>query len=103
MNGDYILALLIIFFIMLGVLIPIIQESFNLDKDENNINTVAEGLTGKGDDSVSAFDIIISIVSMFFWSFGAIVWWVDLLLLVPLRIIALVLLAVRINQATPFT
>ena len=86
---------IIIFFILLGGFLPYVNEglnaravSFNTDDIENTISADIQSTT-----SINAFNIILSIFSMFFWTFGSLPFWLDLLIFTPLRIILIVTLA----------
>jgi hypothetical protein len=77
------------FFIALGVLVPLVQDSFNetvYDTGADDLNDdlrEAENVSG----FTSFFSIMWSVFSMFLWTFGAIPVYIDLLILVPLRVL----------------
>ena len=114
-NDSSILAGLIIFFIAMGVLMPFIHdafsntvtitnielletESFNAGEQANNSQADCYWLFLPGrptlicpeavaDETVNAINIITSILKMFIWTFGQVPFFIDLLLLEPLRIL----------------
>jgi len=46
-----------------------------------------------GQDNVSLKSVIWSVVKMFFWTFGSIPTWLDLIVFLPLRIILALIIA----------
>ena len=105
-NDTSIIAGLILFFIGMGVLLPYINQAYSdtatsFDPDiydgidsELTLPESCANSTGFFDDvacqaqqGTSVIGILISILSIFFWTFGAIPLFLDLLLFVPLRII----------------
>lgn len=70
--------LIISIFIFLGVITPYINAEFGSDTqiDASDFeDTISQG-------DVSATDVALSIFSMFFWTFGALPWYIDMVLLV---------------------
>lgn len=91
-----IMSSILIIFIILAVTLPLILLDFNetssasdyasLNAEVSNAKTINSpsvwNLTG-----IPVIDVIFSIIAMATWTFGGINVWVDLLLLMPLRII----------------
>ena len=93
MSDMDILATIVIFFITLGTVMPFIHASFNeAGTDLNSEGVEFEAGQDLPFSNVSILGVILSIFTMFFWTFGNIPLLLDLLLFVPLRIIFVVLL-----------
>lgn len=89
-----ILLTILIIFVLLGALLPFLHEAFGQDQTNVNAGGVAFA-TGQNIDEASGvtiLDVIFSIVTIFFWTFGNIPLLMDLILFVPLRIIFIVIL-----------
>lgn len=115
-NDVSIISGIIIFFIASGIILPFVNDSFGGNPSGNDV----KGLLGanfygtqenntdctfvftgvsyipvcyeqQAKDSVNAFDVLISIGKMFFWTFGDLPVFIDLLIYLPLRIILLFL------------
>lgn len=81
-------------FIAIGTLLPTIASDLGTSYAANSSMSNITGAMGSDFSDTSAWTIFKSVTSMFFWTFGAIWWPLDLLLLLPLRIV-LVLILVR--------
>jgi hypothetical protein len=71
------------FFILVGASMPFINAEFGTNVTEHDLDTL-ESNVGADIDSVTtvrAIDLIISVIKMFFWTFGDLWWWVDAFLL----------------------
>lgn len=68
-------------FILLGSLLPFIRADMGLAPATPDLVSFMGGLSENlGDEAVvKGWDIAVSIISMFFWSFGALPFWVELL------------------------
>ncbi|NIV12566.1 MAG: hypothetical protein GWN62_15185 [Aliifodinibius sp.] len=74
-------------FVLLGVTLPFINQEFG--ENPNNINT--EGIDEIiADDGVNALDVVLSVFTIFFWTFGALPFWLDGILLVPRIMLAVI-------------
>lgn len=66
-------------FVLLGVLMPFVNDAFNVDAsefDEQNVETeVGENIENVS--TINAFSVLFSILGMFFWTFGQIPFWLD--------------------------
>ena len=90
MGNDMFIAFgIIAFFIAFGTVLPYIQQDFGQDTTDNNVAPFVNELTGKVDDTttVNAFQIFLSVIKMFFWTFGGLPALVDAIIFMPLRII----------------
>lgn len=82
-------------FVIVGIALPFVNESFE-GTQEFNANT--QGLQDQiGQDvndvsSISIFTVLLSVLSMFFWSFGALPFWLDGFFVI-LRIILVITIA----------
>jgi len=94
-NDISIAAAIIISFICIGVFLPYVQEEFNLTETNINIDGYNEqiGESAKNIGTLTALDIVLSIFKMFFWTFGSIVWWLDLTIFMSMRIILALIIA----------
>ena len=88
-NDIVIIAGLMCVFILTGALLPYVYDSFD---EPNTINADVDGLyndvssESENVSSVNAVQILLSVISMFFWSFGALPFWVELIYII-MRII----------------
>lgn len=84
-----IFAFLVAFFLILGAVLPYIQDEFGQDQITNNAENIRNELAGETDNlsDTNFLDVIFSIVSMFFFTFGSVPFVIDFFLLLPLRII----------------
>lgn len=93
-NDITILYGIITFFIIIGVLAPFLNAEFSSNITEHDPNSITDDLnTGQAQSSISAFKVFGSVISMFFWSFGLIPVWLDLIIFTPLRIILVLIIA----------
>lgn len=79
---------LLVFFVTLGLIVPFINDEFHVGMPEFS----AESLSKDMDEldvksSVSAFEVIGSIGSMFFWGFDILPAFINGIIFIPLRII----------------
>jgi len=74
-----ILGILITIFLLSGVLVPYINEEYGIENTDNY--SVA---TGEMEEAsvLSMGSITLSILSMFFWTFGAIPFWLESIYLI---------------------
>lgn len=90
MNDAVIIFGICTFFVALGTLLPLVNEGFG---GSDVTSTDAEqfkdtvGEAGADAGSLSIWDVLVAIGKMFTWSFGAIWWPFEVLLLVPLRVV----------------
>jgi len=81
-NDVSILAGLVFVFFLLGGLLPFILTGFSSQTNVYGLEGLAAG-TGQSLDSqvsqVSASNVIISIATMFFWTFGLLPFWLDII------------------------
>ncbi len=93
MSDTVILSTIVLFFVVLGAVLPSIHSTF--DQITSNLDTQGiEFASGQGfsESNVGVLDIVVSIFTMFFWTFGAIPLIIELIIFVPIRIIFMVLL-----------
>ena len=83
---------LIVFFLSLGLLLPFVQDAFGEDTLNQDLQNIVLNEDDVGYDPIGMFDVLLSVITIFFWSFGQVYWVVDLLILFPLRILAFYLL-----------
>lgn len=99
MSDTAILTGIVIFFVVLGVILPFVQADFGQTKTNFDVKGLQTG-TGNSLESADSIGgaisttskILFSVLTMFFWTFGAIPLIMDLILFVPIRIVFAVLL-----------
>ena len=90
MNDAVIIFGICTFFVALGTLLPLVNEGFggsdvtSTDAEEFK-DDIGEVAADSG--SLSFWDVLVAIAGMFSWTFGAIWWPIEVLLLVPLRVV----------------
>lgn len=93
MSDTVILTTIVIIFVGLGAVLPFIHAAFDQTETSTNQELVEfESGQGFSTNQVSVLGIVVSIFTMFFWTFGNINAVLDLVIFVPLRIIFMVLL-----------
>jgi len=82
-NDIHIVVSIMAFFILLGTFLPFVQAEFNATETAYSGESIisADDLGDAGSD-VSAFDVIASILKMFFWTFGTLPTWLDTLFII---------------------
>jgi hypothetical protein len=83
MNDAVIIFGIATLFVAMGVLLPLINADFGVDATTTDPTSLQDEL----EEGSLGVGIITSIGKMFSWTFGDIWWPIDLLLLVPLRIV----------------
>ena len=94
-NDISILAAIFSVFVLLGVMLPFIEAEFENQSSSVDVAGLEAdvGQEIKGDiNAISAFKILLSIVTMFFWTFGTLPFWLDSLFVV-VRIIFIFIIA----------
>lgn len=85
---------IIVFFVIIGVLAPFLNASFDTDIPETSASSLYEDIDENDVTStVSTFRVITSVFSMFFWTFGSLPLFIDAVIFTPLRIILAVIIA----------
>ena len=100
-EGVNIVLIILFIFVGIGIVIPFVNEEFDIEGATINIDNPANELINEDfsdASSVSAGDILKSVGKMFFWTFGDLPFWLDAIFIV-LRVI---LLAILIKAFTPF-
>jgi len=108
-NDITILGGIMLFFIVVGAIVPLVNATFESDDQPRqdiynftgNVSEVAKDLSDNSIDptwlnptgSLNALTVLTSILSMFFWTFGAIPFWLDLVIFLPLRLIFVSIIA----------
>lgn len=74
---------IIMVFVMLGVLLPFINNAFEVEGSNLNTGSIEENVGNEFDDvdgsvsTVGGIKIIVSVLKMFFWTFGDLPFWLD--------------------------
>lgn len=83
-NDIAIITGLITIFIIIGTVMPFINASFGSQVNEVDVDgmadSVGQGVELSGD--VNAFQVFSSIMLMFFWTFGALPFWLDMIFII---------------------
>jgi len=99
MEEKYFLFMIISIFIIIGVMLPYAQQVTNSDYESYNIEGIHDELKNSGNNAINIIDVLFSVLKMFVFTFGALPLWLDLVLFMPLRIIAYIM----IYDLLPFT
>lgn len=92
-NDSVLLMTVVVIFLILGFVLPYVNTAFG--QPTTDINT--EGLiTDTGNElstsEVSIFTVFTSIITVFFWTFGQVPVWVDILIFTPMRVLLALLI-----------
>ena len=80
-----ILLFITAFFILLGWVLPYVNSEFDTNLTENNPTYLSDDVESEdfeGWGIISAPQVIGSIFSMFFWTFGALPAWIDMIFII---------------------
>lgn len=93
-NDISIISGIIIIFVLIGVFLPYLNQEFPSSASATNISGIEDDLSGdaEGIDDINAFDVLVSVLKMFFWTFGDLPFWLDTMFII-LRIIFIVTVA----------
>ena len=83
MNNNGIIYAFITFFILLGVVHPLIATEFNREYSSNDIDGLNEDVNNGDVTSANVFTVLLAVI---LWVIGAPVWF-NLIILLPMRII----------------
>lgn len=96
-NDITIIAGIVVFFLIVGLILPFVNAEWASGSQSTNssVSTLSGDVSNsvKDANSVSAFKVILSVLSMFFWTFGSLPLYLDLLVFLPLRIILALVIA----------
>ena len=74
---------IVIIFVLIGAIIPFVNDAFNTDENEFNNAQFDQNIDDETDfTSISATTILSSIASMFFFTFGNLPFWLDAIFIV---------------------
>lgn len=82
---------LVLFFLCLGLLLPFISAAFQQPSTSQNIDGLPT--TDESLNTISMLEVVLSVFTIFFWTFGQVHWSLDLIVLMPLRILGVYLFA----------
>ena len=100
-NDVTIVATILFIFLGTAVIMPFVNTAFDIEGAEYDTDKVASDLIGEELEDVSKVgvgDILKSVGKIFFWTFGDLPFWLDLIFVI-LRII---LLYILVRTFTPF-
>lgn len=86
MNDATYILFYITFFVLLGFLVPFVNDEFDSDYTDNSIDAP--------DETSSLTDSLLNILTFAFWTFG-LPWWVNLTLLLIFRLHLIYILATK--------
>lgn len=87
---------LVIFFIASGLVVGAINTLFEETSEDFSTDSIQQDVreqSYKPATSTNIFKILLSVVSMSFWTFGALPLWVELIIYLPLRVMFWYLIA----------
>lgn len=97
-----------VFFILVGAVLPFVNSTFQQTETfqdfgnfTGNVTDSAKELSDKTIEptwlnpvgSLNALSVLASILKMFFWTFGDLPFWIDIVLFIPLRLIFVAIIA----------
>lgn len=69
---------IVLVFVLIGIVMPYINDSFGSSENEFNTGQFDDNIDDETDfTSLSATKILLSVASMFFWTFGSLPFWLD--------------------------
>jgi hypothetical protein len=78
-NDMTILYGIVLLFISIGTILPYVNEAGGETSTTYDTDGVVEGIEADDMTAVGAFEVLGSIFSMFFWTFGALPFWLDMI------------------------
>lgn len=94
MNDISILWTIVLCLALVGVVTPFLNSDFGAGASSHNFGGVVDDAgSSVGSGTLSIWNVLLSVVSMFLWSFGAIPWWLDLAVFEPMRIMGYFIIA----------
>lgn len=94
-NDISILTGIIVVFVVIGGFLPYLNESFNVSGNTPNVEDLESNVAEDAEnvETFNAFSVLLSILKMFFWTFGAVPFWLDLFFFTPIRLIFVAIVA----------
>lgn len=74
MSDIVLMSSIIVVFILLGAFIPYVNSEFGIAETDFNVDGLSSDV---GQADVSGLDVLLSVLSMFFWTFGTLPFWLD--------------------------
>lgn len=83
-NDVAIAGSIITIFVLLGVLLPYVQADFEAPQTLNDVQKLESDLGEETADisAVTPFTLLLSVLKMFFWTFGDLPFWLDAFFLI---------------------
>lgn len=93
-NDISIIGTIIFIFVTIGVILPFVTDTFSEETINNDVDGLESeiGDSASGLGSTSIFDVVSSVAMMFFWTFGALPFWLDMFFVI-IRIILILTIA----------
>ncbi len=90
---------IITFFVIIGFIAPFVNDEFGGNAPVYDLDTLDSGIDAESTSAIgTAFEVFVSIVSMFFWNFNLPVW-MNAIIFLPIRII-FILLVTKVIRGT---
>jgi len=70
---------IILVFVLLGLVLPFVNEAFDVSGTNLNTGSIEENVGQEVENvsTISAFRVLLSVLKMFFWTFGDLPFWLD--------------------------
>lgn len=98
MNDVLIIGTIVSIFLLIGAALPFMESAYSVDQAADYDSGVVSDNIGQAASDVSPFDVLSSVFLMFFWTFGALPLFLELVFTV-FRIILVVTIARNIWQS----
>ncbi|KKN07612.1 hypothetical protein LCGC14_1065190 [marine sediment metagenome] len=84
---------IILVFVLLGVLLPFVNDAFDVEGSDINTQSLETNVGEEIENinSIGAFTVLLSVLKMFFWTFGDLPFWLDAIFLVFRIMLALII------------
>ena len=88
-NDGIIITLLCVFFLTTGLIVSAINEEFRGSSDSQNVEGIQDDINEElNKNSVTdIFKVVLTVVSMSFWTFGSLPFLVEIIFFLPVRIL----------------
>ena len=97
MSTDHLLLTIVIIFTFLGVMLPFAQSSVNDNSSDYGYDVLNGKLSNDSSSVVVIITVFISVLKMFTFTFGQLPVWLDLILFMPLRAMAYIIIGTKIR------
>lgn len=88
-NDITIIAGIVTVFALLGFILPFLNADFDQNYNDYSLDSIENNIGDSERSTVGIFDVILSVFTIFFWTFGALPIWLDLILTIFRIILAI--------------